>query len=149
MVGGTVVGSWISTRLAVRVGTQQSIRAGFAVMTIAAAASLILIVLNHPVRMPWAVLPLSIYTIGIGIIRPGMSLVLMDCFPHSRGMASSVLSFVQTLLFAVCSAVIVPILYGAAWKYEAAIISFAAATIVLWIAAEALKFKLGEKRWKK
>ena len=149
MVGGTVVGSWISTRLAVRVGTQQSIRAGFAVMTIAAAASLILIVLNHPVRMPWAVLPLSIYTIGIGIIRPGMSLVLMDCFPHSRGMASSVLSFVQTLLFAVCSAVIVPILYGAAWKYEVAIISFAAATIVLWIAAEALKFKLGEKRWKK
>ncbi len=147
MVTGTVVGSWISTRLAVSVGTQQSIRIGFGVMLLAAAVSTGYIVFNVEARMPWAVVPLSVYTIGIGIIRPGMSLMLMDCFSSARGMASSVLSFVQTLLFALCSAIVVPILYGAGWKYDAAIASFALLTIVLWVAGSNLKLRQSRSHW--
>ena len=93
-------------------------------------------------------IPLCIYTVGIGIIRPGMSLVLMDCFPQSRGMASSVLSFIQTLLFALCSAVVVPMLYGSGWKYEAAIITFAVITILFWVMGGYLRLRRGGCHWK-
>lgn len=148
MVTGTVVGSWVSTQLAVRVGTTGSIRIGFFVMIAASLASTALIVFSVKAAMPWAVIPLCIYTVSIGIIRPGMSLVLMDCFPQSRGMASSVLSFIQTLLFALCSAVVVPMLYGSGWKYEAAIITFAVTTILFWVMGGYLRLRRGSCHWK-
>ena len=53
MVTGTVVGSWVSTQLAVRVGTTGSIRIGFFVMIAASLASTALIVFSVKAAMPW------------------------------------------------------------------------------------------------
>lgn len=132
MIAGTVIGSWISTRLAGKLGTPGTMRVGFAVMLAAAMVSMTLLALNGKPGMPWAVMPLSIYTIGLGIMRPGMALVLMDFFPGTKGLASSMQNFVQTLFFAGCSAFVVPLVYGHAWRYEAALTVFCLTSMLLW-----------------
>ncbi len=132
MIAGTVFGSWISTRLAGRVGTVMTIRIGFGVFLLAAVVSGSFMLMPWTNEMPWAVMPLFVYTTGVGIARPGMSLVLMDFFPQSRGLASSIQSFVQTLAFALCSALIVPMIYGSGSAYRWALIIFGLLTIALW-----------------
>ena len=141
MIGGTVAGSWISTRLAEQLGTTATMRVGFAVMLAAAMVSMVLLGLHGQVGLPWAVMPLSAYTVGLGIVRPGMALVLMDFFPGTRGLASSIQNFVQTLFFAACSAFVVPLVYGEAWRYEAALIVFGIGCILLWALAMHLKLE--------
>ena len=115
-----------------------TIRVAFAIMALGALAALFEIVFVDQPEMPWAVLPLAVYTTGIGMMRPAMSLLLMDFYPHSRGMASSVLNFLQTLFFALCSAFIVPFLYGDGAKYSAAIIVFSLLTMLFWAASTQL-----------
>ena len=145
MIAGTVVGSWASTRLVGRPGTSGTMRVGFAVMLAAAVISMVLLGLHGRVGLPWAVMPLSLYTIGLGITRPGMSLVLMDFFPGTRGLASSIQNFVQTLFFVSCSAFVVPLVYGEAWRYEAALIVFCISSMVLWGLTMHLKLQRHER----
>lgn len=78
---------------------------------------------------------LMIYTIGIGIVRPGMALIAMDFLPQSRGLAASMQSFVQTIFFALCSALLVPLLFGNGALYDLAIAGFGLLTISLWLVA--------------
>lgn len=137
-IAGTVIGSWISARTAQKIGTPMTIRVSFAIMALGALAALFEIIFVDQPEMPWAVLPLAVYTTGIGMMRPAMSLLLMDFYPHSRGMASSVLNFLQTLFFALCSAFIVPFLYGDGAKYSAAIIVFSLLTMLFWAASTQL-----------
>lgn len=139
MVSGTVIGSWISARIAQRLGTHGSIRAGFAVMFGAGVLALCTMFELTPQGVFWAVAPLTIYTIGIGIVRPGMALISMDFLPNARGLAASLQSFVQTIFFALCSAILVPLIYGHGALYDLAIAGFAVLTIALWTLAMNLR----------
>lgn len=141
MVSGTVVGSWISARIAHHLGTQGSIRAGFAVMFTAGVLALLAMSGAWPEGVFWAVSPLTVYTIGIGIVRPCMSLVSMDFLPNARGMASSMQSFVQTMFFAMGSALLVPLMVGRGALYDLAIAGFGLLTIGLWTLAMRLKIE--------
>ena len=138
MGAGTVIGGWISARTAQKSGSPITIRVSFAIMALGALAALFEIVFVAQPEMPWAVLALAVYTTGIGMLRPAMARLLMDFYPHSRGMASSVLNFLQTLFFALCSAFIVPFLYGDGAKYSAAIIVFSLLTMLFWAASTQL-----------
>lgn len=141
MIAGVVLGSFISARAAHRWGTPMTIRVSFLIMAAGAALAAVEIVCVSQPVMPMAVAPLVVYTTGLGMVRPGMSLLLMDTFPQSRGLASSVLNFIQTLAFAVCSAVVVPALYGQFAAYDAALIGFCFASMVLWYLSTALHMR--------
>lgn len=132
MITGVVVGSGISARTAHRLGTPTTIRFGLSIMMAGAVIAAGEIFFVTRPAMPWAVLPLVVYTLGLGMLRPGMSLMLMDIFPQSRGLASSVLNFIQTLSFAGCSSLVVPMIYGSFVAYDGAIIAFFASTVLLW-----------------
>ena len=141
MIGGVVIGSWIAARSAQRLGTVMTIRLAFVVMMAGAALDLIeILCVSQPV-MPMAVAGLIVYTTGLGMMRPGMSLLLMDTFPNSRGMASSVLNFIQTILFALCSSVIVPMLYGSFVAYDWGLIASGVLTIPLWLLSTRLHLR--------
>lgn len=141
MVSGTVIGSWISARIASRLSTQGTIRVGFSVMFVAGAFALCAMVELLPQGIAWAVMPLMIYTIGIGIVRPGMALISMDFLPNAKGMAASMQSFVQTIFFALCSALLVPLLYGKGALYDLSIAGFGLLTISLWLLAMHLRLE--------
>ena len=118
-----------------------TIRVSFMIMTAGAALAAFEMLCLTELMMPMAVLPLVVYTTGLGMVRPGMSLLLMDTFPQSRGLASSVLNFIQTLAFALCSAVVVPALYGKFAAYDEALIVFCLSAMVLWCVSTVLHLK--------
>ena len=70
-----------------------------------------------------------------------MSLVSMDFLPEARGLAASMQSFVQTIFFALCSAVIVPIIQGNGAYYDLAIMGFGLTTIALWTITMSLRLE--------
>jgi DHA1 family bicyclomycin/chloramphenicol resistance-like MFS transporter len=115
MVGGMVIGSAISARLAKRMNPATTLRLGFACMAAAALANLAYNAL-FAAAVPWAVLPIMFYTLGLGLSSPGMTLMTLDLFPRMRGLAASLMSFVQTLIFSLISGIIAPLLFGSAFK---------------------------------
>ena len=114
---------------------------GFSVMFVAGAFALFAMAELLPQGIAWAVMPLMIYTIGIGIVRPGMALISMDFLPNAKGMAASMQSFVQTIFFALCSALLVPLLYGKGALYDLSIAGFGLLTISLWLLAMHLRLE--------
>jgi DHA1 family bicyclomycin/chloramphenicol resistance-like MFS transporter len=58
---------------------------------------------NDHVAVPWAVLPLMIYTFGLGVAMPAIQVGALGLFPQNRGLASSMLAFIQMMSFALVS----------------------------------------------
>ncbi len=108
-IAGVSLGAWWSGRVARRWSRTRAIRTGYAVMLAAVVANLVLNAIWLP-QLPWAVLPIMVYTIGMSLAAPGLTLSLLDLFPHIRGMAASLQNFTATLLNALVAGVISPLL---------------------------------------
>lgn len=63
--------------------------------------------------LPWAVLPIMVYSTGMGIAASSLQVRLLDLAPQRAGMLSSCQAFVQSLGNTVSAAVLVPFLWGA------------------------------------
>jgi DHA1 family bicyclomycin/chloramphenicol resistance-like MFS transporter len=133
MVTGQVLGSMVSPRLAHLFSLPATIRIGFGISVLASllAAGIILSGAEHSLFV--ALMPLVIYAFGLSVMRPTMNLFVMDVFPQMRGLASSMLNFIQTLLFALTSAVVVPLVYGKEEFYLFALIGFTAVSLIFWV----------------
>lgn len=108
---GTVLGGFIASRSAGRKSLDWAIRTGYLIMATAAACNLLLN-LHGTAQLPWAVLPIMLYTTGMGIAASSLQVRLLDLAPHRMGMASSCQAFVQSVGNALCAAVLAPLLWG-------------------------------------
>lgn len=115
MIAGLAGGSAVSARLAHRIPATKVLRLGFVCMGVAVAVNLAYTAL-FVAAVPWAVGPVMLYTFGVGLSLPAMSLMTLDLFPSRRGMAASLLSFVQMLIFSIVSGVLAPLLFDSAFK---------------------------------
>jgi DHA1 family bicyclomycin/chloramphenicol resistance-like MFS transporter len=115
LISGMMIGSAVAARVAARMTQKTLIRRGYAVM---AAAALVNVAYNcfFQAAVPWAVLPLMLYAFGLALVTPAITLILLDLFPENRGLAASLQSFVQMLVFAVVSGIVAPLLFGSALK---------------------------------
>jgi DHA1 family bicyclomycin/chloramphenicol resistance-like MFS transporter len=131
MIGGMVLGAALGAKLAHRVKPTAVLRYGFACMAIAAVANL---GYNRffSAAVPWAVLPVMLYTFGLGLSMPGMSLMTLDLFPKLRGLAASLLNFVQMLIFSLISGIVAPMLFDSAFKLAAGIFGCYVLAAVCW-----------------
>ena len=109
-IGGMMVGAYFSGRMAGRVSQARTIAIGSAVMFLAAAANLALN-LAWPPGLPWSLLPLPLYAIGMALVTPSLQLMALDLFPEKRGLASSCQSTMQTGSNALTAALLVPLLW--------------------------------------
>jgi len=88
---------------------------GYAVMSLG-------VVLNvgyhalFPASVPWSVLPLFVYTFGLAVAMPAVQLTAMGLFPSNRGLASSMVGFIQMMSFALVSGLVAPLLFDSALK---------------------------------
>lgn len=94
-VAGMMTGSWLAGRLAGRLAPVRTIGLAYAVMLLAAGTNLAVSAYLPP-RLPWAVLPLGFYNLGMGLAMPALTLLIMDLFPKRLGMVSSCLGFMQS-----------------------------------------------------
>lgn len=110
-MGGLMTGSWLSGRLAGKRSPTQTIGLGYVAMLTAALLNLGLN-LALPPGLPWSVLPLFLYTTGMALAMPSLTLLALDPFPAQRGLAASCQTFFQSGFNSLAAAFIAPILWG-------------------------------------
>jgi DHA1 family bicyclomycin/chloramphenicol resistance-like MFS transporter len=113
MIAGMTLGSLTAGRMSHRAAGNTVIHAGFLIMLLAMLANVLYCWLC-PIRVPWAVLPVAIGTFGSALASPAMTMRSLAFFPHVRGLAASLQSFVFLILFSIGSGVIGPLLFGSA-----------------------------------
>ena len=98
-----VAGMALGTALTKRLGATQTpawfIKCGFSMMALAAVINLAVNLTNSP-RVIYAVMPLTLYSLGYSFVAPLVTIQGLDLFPKNTGLASSLQGFCQTLLFA-------------------------------------------------
>ncbi len=95
LISGMVIGSWTSGRLAGRISGRRLATIGYWVSLGGGALNLALMLVPAAQTTPWAVLLLPVYTFGVALAFPILTLAMLDLFPANRGAASSVQSFVS------------------------------------------------------
>ena len=110
-MAGLVSGSWLSGRLAGKLTLSRTIAIGYAVMATAAMFNLSLNALLPP-ALPWSVMPIFVYTTGMALAMPCLTIMALDPFPDQRGLAASCQTFFQSGFNSVAAALIAPALWG-------------------------------------
>jgi DHA1 family bicyclomycin/chloramphenicol resistance-like MFS transporter len=109
-ISGMMLGAFLSGRIAGRLSAASTVRFGYMLMLCASAANIAAALLLPEPRVPWSVLPIGLYGVGIGITFPTLTLLLLDRFPQHRGAVSSVQAFISLVISAVIAGVISPLL---------------------------------------
>jgi len=131
MIGGMTLGSAWGGKAAARMAPARMMWLGFAIMGIAGVIS---VTYNYlfVAAIPWAVLPLALYTFGLAVAMPAIQVGALSLFPDNRGLASSMLSFIQMMLFAMVSGLLAPMLFDSALKLAVGVLGGLAASFVCW-----------------
>lgn len=108
LIGGMVTGSWFTGRMAGRIGGGRLATIGYVISSVGAVGNLALALAPGTQGLPWSVLFLPVYSFGIAIVFPILTLEMLELFPHARGSASSVQSFLQLLFNSLIAGVIAP-----------------------------------------
>jgi DHA1 family bicyclomycin/chloramphenicol resistance-like MFS transporter len=115
LISGMVVGSAWGGKRSARWSPARMKWIGYAIMALAAVVNVGYNAL-FPAQVPWAVLPLFIYTFGLAVAMPAIQVGALALFPDNRGLASSMLSFIQMMSFALVSGLVAPLLFDSAFK---------------------------------
>ncbi len=105
------MGAFLSGRLAGKLTPRRTLRIAYAIMFTAAACS----VGYHlwlPPALPWTVLPVMAYTIGMSLAMPNLTLFVLDLFPRNRGLAASLQGFQQSFFCALVAGAVSPYVSG-------------------------------------
>jgi len=130
-IGGSVCGSMLSSRLAGRVDAGKLILAGQGIMGLGALSNVVYNFFFVP-AVPWAVVPIAVYGLGMSMAIPGMTVVALSVFPSLRGMASSVQGTMQMLVFAVVAGFVAPLLFDSALLLAAGTVGSAVLCATCW-----------------
>ncbi len=122
-MGGLMVGSGLAGRLAGRRAPGATVKLGYTVM---AAAVLINVAVNLviPAGLPWSVAPLFLYTLGMSLAMPNLTLFALDPFPDNRGMAASCQTFVQSGFNSLVAALVAPAVWASTLSLALAMTGF-------------------------
>ncbi|MEF9979575.1 MAG: multidrug effflux MFS transporter [Thermomonas sp.] len=110
MIGGMMLGAFVSGRAAGRIDGQRLANIGFACCGVATAINIGYNLFVDAHALPWAVLPISLNAFGIALVFPIVTLAILDMYPHQRGSASSLQAFVGLLLNVVIAGMLSPML---------------------------------------
>lgn len=131
-IGGIMLGSWVSGRLAGRVRPKQQIRYGFAVMLL---VSIINVLGNSlwPAHVSWALWPIGVFSFGWALMVPVVTLLVLDLRPERRGMASSLQAVVGSTANGLVAGVVAPLVMHSALGLALMSAAFMAVGLVAWV----------------
>lgn len=113
VTAGIFLGAHLSGYLAGKLSSRRTVALAYGIMAAAAVANVAFHALHAP-ALPWSVLPLALYGIGSSLSMPCLTLMALDLFPERRGLAASCQAFAQSGGNALITAVVAPLLWGAA-----------------------------------
>jgi DHA1 family bicyclomycin/chloramphenicol resistance-like MFS transporter len=103
---GMVIGAWVSGRCAGKISGMKTIGIGYIIMFAAATGNIVLNMMIPP-SLPWTLVPIITYVLGMSISTPSLTLLALDMFPSQRGLASSCQGFLSLGASSILSAFIV------------------------------------------
>lgn len=112
-IGGVMFGAFLSGRLADKISPQRMVAAGFLAMGCAAAFN-IFYSQFFPPALPWTVLPVMIYSAGMALAMPSVTVLVLDLYPQLRGTVSSLQGFAHSLFSGITAGLISPLVSGSA-----------------------------------
>lgn len=110
-MSGLMGGAWLSGRLAGKRSPEKTILLGYQLM-LGAVLCNVSLNLALPPALPWSVMPIFIYTLGMSLAMPSLTLLALDPFPEQRGLAASCQTFFQSGANSIAAGLIVPLLWG-------------------------------------
>jgi DHA1 family bicyclomycin/chloramphenicol resistance-like MFS transporter len=84
--------------------------------------------------LPWSVLPIMIYTVGMALAMPSMTLLALEIFPRNRGATSSLQGFMHSFISSVSAGVISPLVSTADVTLALAMTGLLSLGCLAWIA---------------
>ena len=130
-VAGIFLGALAANRMAGRDSARLQIITGFGFLLLSKSLN----VGYHwllPPALPWTVVPLFFYTIGMSMVAPGLTLLVLDLFPHIRGTVASCQSFTMTMLSAIVGGLVAPLLSVSVLYLALGQLALAFTGFVLW-----------------
>lgn len=107
---GMMFGSFISGRVAQYWSHAKILKVAFILMISSALMSATYHTF-YPPALPWTISFLPIYTIGMSMAMPSITLLIFDLFPSRRGMISSCQSFIQIMGSSFFAGILAPLLW--------------------------------------
>lgn len=108
-VAGIFLGALAANRLAGRRGADRQVKIGFTFLIVSGLLNVGYHALFPP-ALPWTVAPLFLYTLGMSMVAPGLTVKVLDLFPQVRGTVASCQSFTMTMLSALVAGLVSPML---------------------------------------
>jgi DHA1 family bicyclomycin/chloramphenicol resistance-like MFS transporter len=108
-IGGIMLGAFVSGRVAGKWKPEKTVRAGYMLMVLAVVLNLTYAFVTKP-SLPWAIIPIAIYSTGSALAFPSLSIMVMNLFPARRGMATSLSGFVTGMVNVLVAGLISPAL---------------------------------------
>ncbi|MEO7495148.1 MAG: multidrug effflux MFS transporter [Massilia sp.] len=136
LISGMVVGSALSGKLAHKMALEKMKWIGFGVMAAGAVINVAYTATNVA-QVPWAVLPLFVYTFGLAFAMPAVQMRALALFPDNRGLASSMMGFIQMMAFAMVSGLVAPLLFDSAYKLAMGVLAGLALSFAFWRLSQA------------
>jgi DHA1 family bicyclomycin/chloramphenicol resistance-like MFS transporter len=109
MIGGMVVGAWISGRAAGVITGRRLVSYGLAFCLAMAVLSIVIAALPLGGSLPWAIVGPSLVMLGTGMAYPTLQLMLLDVYPAARGAVVSFATFLTLVINATAAATITPL----------------------------------------
>lgn len=125
-IGGMVLGSFVSGRIAGRVQNRSAIYGAYTVMLLAAILNIAYTQSVDSVAWPWAVLPIGLIAFAVAIAFPLLTLAMMDLFPTRLGTASSLQMFLSLVVNAAVAGLLAPLL-----QHNARLLALGAAALTV------------------
>jgi DHA1 family bicyclomycin/chloramphenicol resistance-like MFS transporter len=132
LISGMVLGSIWAGKQSSRITQGKMMWIGFGCMLTGALANVGYNALLSTPQVPWVVLPLAVYTFGLAVAMPAIQVQALALFPDNRGLASSMISFIQMMSFALVSGLLAPLLFGSALKLACGVLAGLALSFAFW-----------------
>lgn len=130
---GMILGAVIARRLAGRLTPVTTVFCGYAFM-VGATIFNVVYHLSHPATLPVSVVPIFVYTFGLGIATPSITLLVLDLMPERKGLASSMMGFSQSGSSAILAGVISHLVYDSARSLALCSLSLVTVGVLCWAA---------------
>jgi DHA1 family bicyclomycin/chloramphenicol resistance-like MFS transporter len=130
-ISGVIAGAYLSGRMAGKVSPRRTMRYGYATM-FAAASFNVAYNLAFPPALPWTVLPVMVYSLGMALVTPSITLLLLDLFPDNRGLAASLQAAQQSFFSGLAAGFLSPLLSGSGLALAAGMAALAAGGYACW-----------------
>lgn len=143
-IAGVMAGAWLSGRLAGKWSPRGTVKLAYVIMFTAAAANVAYSAAAQP-ALPWSVLPIMIYAVGMSLAMPNLTLLALDLFPANRGLTASLVGFSHSLVSGIAAGVISPLLSHSDLSLASGMALIVAAGWFSWILHLAVDARSGKR----